>query len=136
MLLLNDNSQKSIKLLESKLKFIENDLIESKKMSHEIQTEFDNYKLKVQHAFRKQKDQKKPSGSSPTNKEIQEYLSEIESFRFLTMKVSEELKQSNEKYMNLEKEFNLTKEEYKSLNHINLKKLDEITQKESEWRLK
>jgi chromosome segregation ATPase len=133
---ISENGQRTIQLLEAKMKIVEDDLKESKSKASVLQTEFDNYKLKAQHAFKKQKEQNDSSNSTVPINEVQKYLTEIDSLKSLTVKLSDELAQSNEKYQILEKEFDLVQEEYSRCLNRNTSLLNELKEKEIEWKSK
>jgi hypothetical protein len=134
--LINENGQRTIQLLESKIKILEEDLKDSKNKIQELQDEFENYKIKVQHAFKKQKEKNESSNSTTSINELQKYLIEIENLKLLTVKLTDELKESNEKFGILEKEFDFLQEEYTRCLDRNTSLIAELKEKEVEWKLK
>jgi hypothetical protein len=68
--------------------------------------------------------------------DIQKYLVEIENLKLLTVKLTDELKESNEKFGILEKEFDLLQEEYTRSLDRNTSLLSELKEKEIEWKSK
>lgn len=133
---INENGQRTIQLLESKMKIVEDELKESKNKYNETQTEFDKYKLKAQHAFKKQKEQNDSTISVASNNEIQKYLSEIENLKLLTTKLTDELRESIETYRIMEKDYDVVQDEYAKCLDRNTSLLTELKEKELEWKFK
>lgn len=109
---------------------------ESNNKIQELRDEFENYKIKVQHAFKKQKEKNETSSSNSAINEIEKYLNEIDSLKLVIVKLTDELKESNEKFSVLEKEFDILQDEYTKCLDRNTSLLAELKDKESEWKTK
>ena len=131
-----DLGQRSIQLLELKVKSLEEQLVESTAKFDSLQVEYDNYKVKVQHAFKKQKEQNESSTSLANSSEIQAYVAEIEKAKQVLVELSESLLDESEKVKILEKENEMIQEEYSKALDRNTKLLTELKEKEAEWKTK
>lgn len=120
--------------LELKLNQSDEKLAESNEMLASLKIEYENYKLKVQHAFKRQKEQNE--SSSVTASESQKYLSEIQSLKEVIANLNLRLEEKEERAKVLDKENDLVQEEYAKALDRNTKLLTELKEKENEWKLK
>ncbi len=132
-------SQRASHLVENKLKLTEDQLKECKLEFSTLKTEYDNYKLKAQHAFKKQKEQSENSSMSHqsiNSNEIKGYLSEIDELKQVIAQLKEKLSVNEEKFKLLEKETYLIQDEYALSLERNTKLISELKEKEAEWKIK
>lgn len=132
----SDNNQRAMSILETKLKSTEDQLSDVNSKLSSMKLEYDNYKVKVQHAFKKQKEQSESNVGGMSSVEVQSYLNEIEQLKLLVTKLTDKLAESDEKVKLLEKEGELIQEEYSRSLERNTKLLTELKEKETEWKLR
>ncbi len=131
---LNEVNLRTNNISEAKIKSYEDQLSEANSKCASLKTEYENYKLKVQHAFKKQKEQSDSNASSTSSREIQAYISEIEQLKVVIKKLTENSEECNEKILVLEKENELIQEEFSKSLDRNTKLLAELKEKETEWK--
>lgn len=132
----NELHQRNLQLFETKNRSLEESLNELRNKLEILQTEYDNYKIKVQHAFKKQKEQSETSVLVANTNETQKYLADIEELNLIISKLNTSLNESQEKIKLLEKENELVQEEYARSLDRNTKLLAELKEKESDWKNK
>ena len=128
--------QRTSVILENKLRITEDQLRECKSEFANLKTEYDNYKLKAQHAFKKQKEQSETSTSALSTNEIKNYLSELDELKQVVTQLTDKLSLSEEKFKLLEKENYLIQDEYALSLERNTKLISELKEKEAEWKIK
>ncbi len=132
-------NKRTIQILETKVKSNDD---QSQELNHkltQLQNEYENYKIKVQHAFKKQKEQAEQVSTeadqnNSTNSEIQNYLNKIQQLNLVVQKLNEKLEENEERRKLLEKENELLQEEYTRTLDRNTKLLTELKEKENEWK--
>ena len=101
-----------------------------------LKTEYENYKLKVQHAFKKQKEQNESNATSSQANDAQKYLTEIEHLKEMVIQLNKSLDEQTERAKSLDNENELMQEEYAKSLERNTKLLAELKEKENEWKSK
>lgn len=132
----NELNQRTIQSLEHKIKQSESQAIETNDLLESLKTEYENYKQKVQHAFKKQKELNETNMNSSTVNESQKYLAEIEQLNELVSTLKQKFEEQTEKIKLLDKENELMQDEYAKTLERNTKLLTELKEKETEWRSK
>jgi chromosome segregation ATPase len=130
--------QRSIQLLDSKLRASDLELGDSKAKLTSLNQEYESYKLKVQHAFKKQKELTEVATvTSSTSNEMQlKFTSEIETLNDLLKKSNEKCERAGEKLSLLERENESLQEEYGKSLERNTRLLADMREKETHWELK
>lgn len=121
--------------LEEKYKSAEDARVDLNKQLIKVKKEYENYKVKVQHAFKKQKEQNESDllvSSNADNKNDNEIQSLTEKNEQLIKKMAE----NNEKLELFERENEALQEEFTKSLQRNTSLLNELKEKEKEWRLK
>lgn len=131
-----ENNQRNVNLLETKISSLTNELENTKSMYTQVQTDYENYKIKAQNAFKKQKESTETNSSTINSGEIQRYLSEIEQLKSVINKLNEKLETSEERLQIVEKENDYVQEEYSRCLERNTKLMSELKEKETEWKNK
>jgi hypothetical protein len=132
----NEVNSRSSNIFETTIKSYEEQLNEANSKFGSLKTEYDNYKIKVQHVFKKQKEQSDTNASTANSNEIQAYVNEIDQLKVLIKKLTERSEEYDEKILILEKENELIQEEFSKSLERNTKLLSELKEKETEWKLK
>ena len=129
-------NQRAVQLIESKLHLTEEQLKECKSELSTLKSEYDAYKLKAQHAFKKQKEQSETTTSNLNSAEMKAYVNEIEELKLAITQLTDKLNLSDEKFKLLEKENYLIQDEYALSLERNTKLISELKEKETEWKIK
>lgn len=132
----NDTYSRSNILLESKNQSYQEEIENLKQKLDQIQNEYENYKIKAQQAFRKQKELNVPSSQVLTEAELQKSSQDNEQLKLINANLREKLDESMEKAKILEKENEITQEEYSRVLDRYTKLLNEFNQKENGWKQK
>ena len=129
--------QRNIQLLEKKLKTVESELEENKEVSNKLRVEYENYKVKAQHAFKRQKEQTESTNNTLNgSSETQKFLIDIEQLKQIIKNLNLKQEELVEKIKLLEKENELMQDEYSKALERNTKLLAELKEKETEWKNK
>lgn len=131
-----DTYNRSNNLLESKNQTYQEEIENLKQKLDHVQNEYENYKLKAQQAFRKQKEQSVPNTQLLNETELQKCFQDNEQLKNINTKLNEKLDENLEKIKILEKESEITQEEYSRVLDRYTKLLNELNEKESEWKTK
>lgn len=132
----SDAYQRTTQLLETKIQSYEAELEDERQKLETLKNEFENYKIKAQHAFKKHKEQSETNSALVNGNEVQKYALEIEQLKSVIVKLNEKLEENQEKIKLLEKENEITHDEYSRALDRNTKLLGELKEKEIEWKTK
>ena len=97
-----------------------------------LRNEYENYKLKVQHAFKKQKES---TYNTVVQSDNQNDI-DVQVFRERNDLLIIKLKEERERIVPLERENESLREEFTKSLHRNTKLLGDLKDKETEWRIK
>ena len=133
----NETHSQELDRFESKLgesETVRNDL--SQQLA-KLKNDYDNYKLKVQHAFKKQKEQNDSVGSIVLNSANDADAEKgMQVIRQKNEELVGKLEETSEKLLSIERENETIREEFTKSLQRNTKLLGELKEKEAEWRTK
>ena len=99
-----------------------------------VQTEYENYKAKVQHVFKKQKEQTEGTVNATFQMETQLLQNEVDQLKQAVLKLKAELDDAHKKIKWSENEYEAIQEEYSNCLDRNTKLMNEMKEKELEWK--
>ena len=132
----NEVYQRDINMLENKIKNLDEKLNEKNNLYNILKTEYENYKIKVQHAFKRQKEQHEFSTNLKNPEETQKNLVQVQQFELIINKQTLLLNEHKEKIVSLERENENLQEELTETLQRNTKLLTDLKEKENDWKLK
>jgi chromosome segregation ATPase len=133
---IQENNQRNANLLEAKILSLTNELENSNSRYTQLQSDYENYKVKAQNAFKKQKESTETNSNAINSGDIQRYLAEIEQLKSGVNKLKEKLETTEERLQIVEKENDYVQEEYSRCLERNTKLMTELKEKEVEWKNK
>ncbi len=129
---IQDESRREISNLEEKLKSVEDSRNDLVMQLTRLRKEYDAYKLKVQHAFKKQKE---TVSCASNNEEIKNEV-DVNIIKEKTEGLVKKVEEEKEKVGELEKENETLREEFTKSLQRNTKLLGDLKEKEAEWKMK
>lgn len=121
--------------LTNKLEMTEEAREELNKKLTNLKKEYENYKVKVQHAFKKQKQQNDLS-LSPSKEDSSKSESDIRMLTEQNESLKRNLREEKDKFEQLEKENENLQDQFAKSLERNTKLLNELKEKENDWKLK
>ena len=122
--------------LKIKLKSTEDTSEDLNSQLIKLKKEYDSYKVKVQHAFKKQKSEKESNNSAASVIEAKNNLNEMNDLKESNELLSKKLTEATEKSLVLENELETMQEELTKVLQRNTGLLSQLKEKENEWKLK
>ena len=130
----NEINKLEINMLENKLRNLDERLGEKNNLYSLLKTEYENYKIKVQHAFKRQKEQHESSTNLKTPEETETNVVQVQQLKLVVDKQTLMLNECNEKIVSLEKECESLQEELTDALQRNTKLLTDLKDKENDWK--